>query len=375
MPVGRVSASALFDRIAGRHAPRLKRELCLALARVGLLRPFTFVQWLATYGCNFNCAFCEATAGTAHPDELDTAEVKAVLDDLTRLGVRRFVVSGGEPLMRRDVPELMAYAHRRGLAVGLVSNGALVAQRWAELAPVPLYLYFTSIDGTPAHHDGVRRAGSHATALDGLRRYAEAGVRTRMVNTVVTSANLDMLPEILNVVRESGATSWHVTPVASVGRATSDGRFALSGAELRRVVAFVRESRRSCRGLDVDLCEAHGYLACVDGRPVGKPFFCGAGLTRCSIMPDGTVLGCHQVYDTRFAEGNVRERPFSRIWREGFQRFRDRRVPAACGGCPHLAECHGGCWAEMELHSACLRDSWNEAGDVTGPVDAGTPRA
>jgi len=353
-----VSGHPAVQRLVSRYSARVKRELCLALDRVGLLRPFTFVQWLATHGCNFRCAFCEASAGTAHGDELTTDEVKALLDDLAAFRVRRFVVSGGEPLTRPDVPKLMKYAHRRGLAVGLVSNGSLVAQRWRELADIPLFLFFTSIDGPRAHHDRVRRAGSLDACLDSLRRYGDLGVPTRMVNTVVTPANLAMLPEIFEIVRGSGANSWHLTPTASVGRAGVDDRFTLSGSDLRQVVEFVRRARRE---MDVDLCEAHGYLACLDGRPLGKPFFCGAGLTRCSIMPDGSVMGCHQVYDARLAEGNVRERPFSRIWCEGFRRFRERRVPAACHGCSHLGSCHGGCWAEMELHGVCLRDRWDAA--------------
>jgi len=123
-------------------------------------------------------------------------------------------------------------------------------------------------------------------------------------------------------------------------------------------LAFIREARRS---FDVELGESHGYLGCLTGSPVGEPFFCGAGLTRCSVMPEGTVLGCHQIYDFALGEGNIRQRPFSEIWRTEFRRFRNRSVPSFCAGCEHLSTCRGGCWAEMALHGQCLKPAWDEA--------------
>jgi radical SAM protein with 4Fe4S-binding SPASM domain len=145
-----------------------------------------------------------------------------------------------------------------------------------------------------------------------------------------------------------------------VGRAAGSEAFALDGRQLRELVDFVRSARSM---FDVDLGEAHTYLGCFDGLPPGNPFFCGAGLTRCSIMPEGSVLACQQVYDLRKAEGNIREQPFSKIWREGFREIRRRRPPEHCMGCAHLSSCQGGCWAERELYGDCLKPLWDSAGE------------
>ncbi|MGQ9681536.1 MAG: SPASM domain-containing protein [Anaerolineae bacterium] len=102
---------------------------------------------------------------------------------------------------------------------------------------------------------------------------------------------------------------------------------------------------------------AHLSLAAGRGG-VGKPFFCGAGLTRCSIMPNGDVLGCQQVYDAALAEGNIRQQPLSCLWRQRFQRFRQPGRPSSCRDCTHWPGCRGGCWAEQQTRGSCLRSDW-----------------
>ena len=352
----RIVGLPLLGRYYARRAASLKRSYCLALWRTGRLTPFAFVQWLATYQCNYRCPYCEASAGEVSVVELTTEEVKRLIDDLAAMRVRRLFVSGGEPLVRADVPELIVYANQRGLAVGLASNGSLVAARWELLRHGRYFLYFTSIDGVPAYNDRVRgHDGACAAALRSLELFETLKVPTRMVNTVVHPANFDQLPELFRLIKSSAANRWHLTPIESVGRAAAGGESTLNGAQLHELVRFARAHTGE---LTVDLAESHSYLGCLAGGPVGKPFFCGAGLTRCSIMPDGDVLGCQQVYDRRFSEGNIRERPFPEIWREGFGRFRRRTTRPGCARCEHLGACGGGCWSEHELHGGCLKGLW-----------------
>lgn len=338
-----------------RRAARLKRGACLVLARVGVLKPFTFVQWLATSACNFSCPFCEASAGEPGENELSTSEARDFITDIAAMGVRKLVVSGGEPLVRKDLPELLEYAGGLGLQLGLVTNSFALPQLWPRLHDLPIYLLFTSLDGPEDFHDGHRAPGSYRRVLEALGLANEAGVAVRMVNTVVQPANLDRVAELEPVLAEAGATHWRLTPMAAVGRARGDERFLLDGSGLRTTV----ELAASLGGrLNVDLGESHTYLGCLAGARPGKPFFCGAGLTRCSVMPDGDVLGCHEAYDAGLIEGNVRETPLSRLWKEEFGRFRKRAVRSECDDCPHLGGCQGGCWAEWAVTGSCARPLW-----------------
>jgi len=324
----------------------------MLLDRFGVLKPVTFVQWLATNRCNFRCSFCEASAGEALPGELSTAEAETLIDDIAAMRAR-LLISGGEPLVREDLPRLLRHARTRGVSLGLVSNGYLVPSLWSELRDIPWFLFFTSLDGTREAHDRQRARGSFDRVMESLDLFAGQGVPTRIVNTVVHQGNLAMLPALHEAVRASGATRWHLTPASPLGR-NATGGFNLDDAGLTELGEFVRAAART-GGPRVDFGESHRYLGPLLGVDDGTPFFCGAGLTRCSILADGTVLGCQQTYDRRLSEGNVRDQPLGQIWRRGFKRFRPRALPPECSGCPEARACAGGCWAEMELHGCCLK--------------------
>jgi radical SAM protein with 4Fe4S-binding SPASM domain len=351
--MSRTLLSALnVRRFRARHEAPLKRAVCMFLHRFGALKPVSFVQWLATNRCNFRCSFCEASAGDALPDELSSAEAEALLDDLAAMGTR-LVISGGEPLMREDLPRLLRHARKRGLSLGLVSNGYLVPSMWSYLRDIPWFLFFTSLDGPREYHDRQRAPGSFDRVIRSLDLFAGQGVPLRIVNTVVHRDNLALLPALHAAVRASRATRWHLTPAAPLGRNAAGG-FGLDASGLDELGRFLRAAARS-EGPRVDFGESHGYLGPLLEVEGGKPFFCGAGLTRCSILADGTVMGCQQAYDRRLSEGNVKQQPLSVIWQHGFKRFRPRALPPACAGCPEARACAGGCWAEMELRGRCLK--------------------
>jgi len=279
-----------------------------------------------------------------------------MVDDLAAMGVTRLAVSGGEPLVRKDIITIMSHAHASGLKLGLVSNGYLVEQRWEDLRHFDYFLYFTSIDGLPEYHDRVRKKHSFARAMKSLDLFSKQQAWSRIINSVVHSENIRQLEALFDLLKDSGATRWHLVPIMDVGRAENDRSYTLTGGQLRELADFIKD--HSSRHFTVDFGEACTYLGCFAPEPVGNPFFCGAGLTRCAIMPDGEVLGCHTIYDNRFSEGNIRKKPFSRIWKEEFASFRQhRRFPEACAGCHHFNACQGGCWSEMALKNRCLKSS------------------
>jgi radical SAM protein with 4Fe4S-binding SPASM domain len=344
-----------FRSLYWQNSAFLKKTWCLALEQAGRLRPSAFVIWLATRQCNFHCPFCEASAGQAGIDELSTGEAKGLIDDLSTMQVRRLLISGGEPLLRQDLPHLLEYAAARDIEPGLISNGFLVAERWHALKAIPYCLFMTSLDGLARSHDRLRRSGSYAAVMGALQLFASVETPVRMVKTVVHTGNLGELSELAKQIEASGATDWNLTPIMSVGRAAVDDRFAIAGAELRALLDFVHAHRKIGR-VSVELGESHSYLETLVGRRPARPFFCGAGLTRCTVMPNGDVLPCSQAYETAPPMGNVRQRPLSQIWRHEFAVFRQARRPAACEGCEHWGACQGGCWAEQLIRGGCLED-------------------
>lgn len=347
----------LINRIYYWNSAGLKRRYYIQLARWGRLKPIAFVLWLCTFKCNLHCPYCEASAGEPDSDELTRAEAFTMLDDLRLSGARKVLISGGEPLMRPDIIQVLNYAVGKGLKPGLISNGFRVEEMWPELKKNSYFLYQTSLDGIPAYHDHIRgHDGAFRAAMTSLKLMASIQVPLRIINTVVHPGNLSQLDEMMGYVKNSAAHCWFLTPPAQVGRATG-GEFALNSAQLKTIVEFITRNRKL---FPVDFSESHAYIGCFDRICLGKPFFCAAGLTRASIMPNGDVLGCNQVYNSAFSEGNIRINPFSYIWKNGFAQFRNRKFSEDCQSCQYLKSCQGGCWVEWNRRKSCMKDLWNQ---------------
>lgn len=345
--------SPLTARLWSRYGGRVKKAWCLARHRFGLLTPSSFVLWICTRKCNFSCAFCEAAAGAPAADELTTEEAKSLLADIVRTGARRLLLSGGEPLLRPDLPALLEYALRCSLTPALLSNGSLVAARWDELRHFSYFLYMTSVDGPPEVHNRLRHKGSFERALDALERFASIGVSPRVVKTIVQPANLRSLPQLAALLESSAATHWQLAPVMEVGRAREKRDFQLSRRDWEFLIDFI-DQRRNLARVKVEFAHPYAHIHTLTGRLGPRAMFCGAGLTRCAVMPNGDVLACGQAYDLVRPEGNIRLTPLSEIWRHGFRELRRFRTPSGCSGCGYWNACQGACWAQRQTGGECL---------------------
>lgn len=197
-----------------------------------------------TQRCNLRCVYCSAPLrGTG---ELDTASWRAIIDELGDLGCLRVAILGGEPLLRADLGELIAHLRRRGMSVGLTSNGLLVPRRLATLHGLSHLVL--SLDAPGAANDAVRGAGGFAAvrAAIAAARSIHLPVKLNAVLTATSAPHLDELlafceqhdlPLTVSVVRSGAADLWH--DAASV-RPTD----AAAAALLDRLAALARRNRR-----------------------------------------------------------------------------------------------------------------------------------
>jgi radical SAM protein with 4Fe4S-binding SPASM domain len=346
----------LLGSVYKRNYFEWKRAYWNMLRKTGLRPGPGVVHWLSTYRCNAKCVYCEASANENRCAELTTSEIKAVIDDLQALKVKRFFVTGGEPLVRRDLFEVLRHARERGITVAMITNSLLYADFKSELREAGLSSIWTSVDGLEATHDKNRGVpGSFRTTLEAIRFYRDAGIPRRVVNSLVHPGNIDQLDELLSKLRTAGITRWRLALALPVGRAADDS-WALSSSQIASLLSYVEQIRRE---FDVELSEELGFLGCMDLSTRNTPFICPSGLDFCVIMPDGHVLPCQVVYDTSYAEGNVRHQPFREIWKEGFRHFRNPKLDGICGSCVHSRACSGGCWARMVAGGGCLRSIWD----------------
>ena len=320
-------------------------------------RPLVLI-WEVTQACELACDHCRADAQPdRHPDELTTAEGKALLEDVREFGEGQLVVlSGGDPLARDDVAELIDCGTDLGLRMTITPSGtrSLTRERIAALADAGLRRMALSLDGaTAAAHDAFRgESGSFDETLEAAEHARELGIPLQ-INTTVCRETVDELPGIRRLLGDLGAVMWSVFFLVPVGR----GRLleALGPAEADGVMAWLWEVSRT-EPFAVKTTEAPQYRRvalerrAADDASASKGAGGGNPSRRGGIVAgDGFAFVSHvgEVFPSGFlpkSAGNVREQPVTDIYRESdlFSGLRDRdRLTGKCGACPYRAVCGG----------------------------------
>ena len=178
------------------------------------------IFWELTKGCNLRCIHCRASAQElASPLDLNTADSLKVIDKISAYARPVLVLSGGEPLFRKDLFALASYATERGLPVALASNGTLITPEVAaRLRSSGIRRVAISFDGADAEtHDRFRgQPGAFEAALRGLLAAQEAGLSTQ-INTTVTRRTAPQLPRILQMAVTLGVDALHTFLLVPVG--------------------------------------------------------------------------------------------------------------------------------------------------------------
>lgn len=341
--------------IYSEHYLRYKFLSCKLKHKFNILTLET-VYWLSTYNCNFHCKHCEAGAGDKNVSELSTDEICNFITELSKMKIKRIFITGGEPLVRKDIFVIIRHILDVGMEYGIASNGYLVSKFKEEFRDMKPYMYFTSIDGLEGTNDEIRgKTGAFKKTFEALEFFKSIGVKLRYVNTVVLPDNIEQLPELKKIIMNSATTFWRFAIPIPVGRSKNNEQTCLNNEQIKYLFDFVEETNKE---FDVEITEDAGYLGCLSMKLRARPFFCGAGLTRCSIMPDGEVFGCQSAYDDRYSEGNIRNKSFKEIWQTGFSRFRNPKIEEECANCENLDSCQGGCWGMRLGNKHCYKDIW-----------------
>ncbi len=185
--------------------------------------PPRLVFWETTSRCNLKCVHCRRTNVPERGDELyelPTAEFKAILGSLKGEGRPPMVVfSGGEPLMRKDLPELLAFAKEKGIPFAIATNGALVDEAMTKmLASYGPHRISVSIDGSKAatHDDFRGQKGSFDKAVNALKLFRAAGISTQ-INCSISTKNVAERDEVVAMARELGVDALHFFLLVPVG--------------------------------------------------------------------------------------------------------------------------------------------------------------
>ena len=317
------------------------------------------VIWETTRSCALACSHCRASAELGrHPDELTTSEGFGLLDQIADMGTPIVIFSGGDPLNRPDLEELVRHAKRRGLRTGTIpaATPALTRERLAALEEAGLDQLALSLDGpTPELHDRLRRTPGAFERTIAAAGDARALGLPLQINTCFSRANIDRLEEMIALVASLGAVFWEVFLLIPIGR----GR-ALGGLAPGRIEAlFERLSRLDgAAGFVVKITEGQAYRRFLAraGKKRTRPMLRGApihgGVTATAQAVNagkGFLFVDHvgRICPSGFlpvACGDARRDSLSAIYRDSpmFRELRDpRALTGKCGRCEFAAVCGG----------------------------------
>lgn len=307
--------------------------------------------WEITLACCFSCRYCGSKAGAARKDELHTDECLDVVRQLAELGCERVSLIGGEVFMRDDWKVIAQALISRGIRVVIITNGFLFDDRLIEdLRQLRIESVAVSLDGPERVHDRYRMQGSFRRATDAIKKLTANGIAVTVITTL-NAQNALLLDELYDLLKAFPIATWQLQACSPMGNA------ALMGVDVRfnpnAVIRFVRERLTQAPFLIV-AADNIGYYTpdepFIRGDVSGRRVFpgCAAGLSSIGIDSVGNVRGCESMYDERFIEGNLREKPLLGIWEDpdafSYNRaFESSMLSGKCAGCEYGAFCAGGC--------------------------------
>lgn len=339
-----------------------------AQTAVAASQPLHLLAINLTRRCNLACAHCYLDAETlrgASRGELTADEVARVLAEVAGRGDGTMVVlTGGEPLVRHDLEDIVATGARLGLAMVVGTNATLLTERRAralqQAGVLGLGISVDSLD--PGHHDRFRGApGAWRRTMAGIDMCRRIGLAFQ-VHFSVTEGNAHELAAMADFASSAGARVLNVFFLVCTGRGESVTD--LTPRRYEQVLESLIELQEANPGLIVRArCAPHfkriahqrnpgAALNRISGREGDG---CIAGIHYCRITPEGGVTACPYIEDV---QGSVRTDSFLRLWEDGadFRRLRAPELRGKCGPCEFRELC-GGCRARARACGGDLMDS------------------
>ena len=304
------------------------------------------VSWNLTKKCNLACPHCYMDAGQGAEDELTTEECLDLVAEMKALGTEMLILTGGEPLLRRDIYDIARTASDLGLWVVMGTNGVLVNDHVAaKMKECGVKGVGISIDSVDADRHNAFRGGPDAwkysvRALEVCRRH---GLEV-LVQSTVMKDNLHEVDDLMAFARDKGAWSFNLYYLVETGRGKGMAEQELSPAETDASLRHLVDAQAGYAPMLVRAKCAPQFkqLAFEMGRGGMESGGCMAGTEYCRITPEGNVTPCPYM---DLVAGNVRQEGFSAVWNDSpiFADLRDAsRLKGKCGSC-EFSELCGGC--------------------------------
>lgn len=271
------------------------------------------------------------------------AATKPLVDKTGRDNIM-VVLTGGEPLMRNDIPEIGLALRKAGFRWGMVSNGLkYTSDLHSALLASGMGATTISLDGLEDNHNFFRgNKYSFSAALNAIRLISSSDRLNSDVVTCVHERNINELEEIYQLLIKNGVKAWRLFTISPIGRAREHDFTCLSRKNFVKLMEFIVEKRKKKNGMKVSFsCEA--YVGPYEFKVRDSAFFCRAGINIASILADGSISACPNI-SREFIQGNIYQESLMDVWANNFREFRlpDMKKNGKCNDCQNFKDCRGG---------------------------------
>ena len=327
-----------------RLSTRLKGVKSYLLNQVGVPSPF-FISHIVTLRCNMSCNYCTFWKEKQVEKELSTEEVFSFLDQCKEIGSVIYGISGGEPLLREDLPEIMEYSKKIGFVNSLTTNGLHFEKRLPEILPYldHVGISLDALDETHAKIRGLNNKQLHEKVISAIKLASEQKNLRVDINTVISGANLGQIVPLVEFAKENNCT---ISCQPVVEGATIPDWISLKGKEkefkktVDEMIALKKKGYPILNSLNfMKIIRGNEEWKCRVGRlmleltPSGRIIFpCGS-----FCLPDGGIQ--ETVIDS------IREKPVKEIWFSKEAKKQREKTEF----CPDRKRCYLNCYVEMSL--------------------------
>jgi len=321
--------------------------------------PLFIVPFRCTFGCDSSCIHCTSGGKQAVTDEVDTEGAKHIIDQISAFGATFFGLTGGEPFLRSDLSEIIAYAKHKGLNVSLITDAHKMDDNAFKMLIDHKVRISISIDGAEKTNDAIRSKGAYKTAVFAIEKFSKAGLLDCLVytfakteNGTITNVNKDDITHVIELARKNNA------------RWTVFHGFIPFSKESIKADPTPQQYEWACNTLYDLMLQYNGKpeinvyipfmarIAKQRGMPNFDDWYNNFFLGRCwfgkflSIAENGDAIPCS--YNDVYRAGNIKNKPLQQIWQdmennEFFAKARDKNnLKGKCAICEYKQIC-GGC--------------------------------
>lgn len=305
-------------------------------------------------GCNMRCKHCGSSCENSLPDELTTAEALNFADMCGEVSLSWITLSGGEPLIRNDLFEIIKRLNYNNVLVNVITNGWLMTDKIAKsLKSSGISTVAISLDGTKEIHDEIRKPGSYKRAQNAFKILKENGIYTGCITTILNQ-NINILENLKDELVTMEVGSWQLQIGLLMGNFSNNPHWMITPEQMENIVNFCCETQKEGK-IIVYPADCIGYYDQKIINTFGFEHFnpiwdgCNAGVNSFGLLQNGNVVGCTSMRSKEFVEGNIRQKGLKEIWNDennfSWRRnFSQNSLKGDCKICKYSTKCLGGCF-------------------------------